>query len=475
MKKVVLSTLLAVASTALVQNYAVAQQAVNTGSQPSGQQQITLPPEQVSAYNAAEGKTDPGQKAAALDAFLTQYPDTPVKKYVLADEMTAYSQVDPAKTLATADKLLQIEPNNLRALTMEVYFRKAAADPLPDAAAKEAGLDVAVPFAEKGLAVAASKPDGMEQAEYDQLKALAVPTFYSTLANDAYGKKDYATAITNFKKELASVPVEQTQTPVPFLVDTLQLAQAYMNSAPPDLVACSFYAARFVAYAPDQFKPAGQQYANYCYKKFHGQDMAEYDSKVVPAAKAGIEPPAGFSLTPAKKPADIAHDVVTSTPDLTTLAQEDREFILANGTKEDADKMFSALKGKTYKITDAVVIAAPSATQLQVAVSDDAQVNKTADVTVNLKALEAPAEPSSKAPAVVAKYKREKKEYDDKLAALTTATAVGSKVSFSGTYDSYVTTPTLMIIMNDGDVELPEAKKPAAHTAPVHKPAAGKR
>ncbi len=49
--------------------------------------------------------------------------------------MLAYSAFDPAKTLDAADRLLQVDPNNLRALTFEVYFRDQAADQATDPAA----------------------------------------------------------------------------------------------------------------------------------------------------------------------------------------------------------------------------------------------------------------------------------------------------------------------------------------------------
>ena len=47
---------------------------------------------------------------------------------MLQQLMLAYSAFDPAKTLDAADRLLQVDPNNLRALTFEVYFRLKSAD-----------------------------------------------------------------------------------------------------------------------------------------------------------------------------------------------------------------------------------------------------------------------------------------------------------------------------------------------------------
>ena len=50
------------------------------------------------------------------------------------------------------------------ALTLETYFRKAAADQMTDAAAKQAALDKAADYAQKGLA--APKPAEMSDADF---------------------------------------------------------------------------------------------------------------------------------------------------------------------------------------------------------------------------------------------------------------------------------------------------------------------
>ena len=76
------------------------------------------------------------------------------------------------------------------------------------------------------------------------------------------------------------------------------------------------------------------------------------------AAQASLDPPADFSVKPAPKPADMAHDLVTSTPeaDLPKLAISDREFVLANGKPDDAAKVWNTMKGKSVTIPDALVI-----------------------------------------------------------------------------------------------------------------------
>src|SRR6202022_3971454 len=208
MKKVVVASLLAFsAATGLVSgsHFAFAQSQVNLGAQASGD--VQLSPAEYKDYNDAISQTDPKAKAAAVEAYLTKYPQSPVKADVLQTLMLTYSALDAAKTLDAADRLLQVDPTNLRALTLEVYFRKTAADQLTDPAAKQTGYDAAASYAQKGIAATATKPKGLSDADFATLKASAIPVFYSAIGTAALNKKDSATAIDAFKKELASVPV----------------------------------------------------------------------------------------------------------------------------------------------------------------------------------------------------------------------------------------------------------------------------
>jgi len=436
MKKVVVASLLAVASVATVARVAVAQTQTNLGS---GAQQagggVTLPPAEYNDYTAAIGQSSPQAQAQALEAYLTKYPQSQVKDDVLQRLMAAYSGFDPAKTLDAADRLLQIDPNNPRALGFETYLRLQGADQIQDPAAKQAALDKAAEFAQKGLA--APKPAAMSQADFDQLKTAATPVFHRAIAAAALGKKDGGTAVTNLKATLTSVPADQTKTPGPLLQDTYSLAQAYYQSTPPDLLSCSWYAARAASFAPEPYKTQMMPLAKYCYKKYHGADDG-FDA-LATQSQASLEPPAnlGDTVKPAPKPADIVKQVIASTPDLATLAVSDKEFILANGTPEDAAKVWDILKGKSVQFPDATVVAV-SDTALQLAVSDDAVQSKTADFTFNL------------------------------TAPLKTPPAVGAKVTVTGTYASFTPQP-IMITMSDGAVV--EPKKAPAKPSPAHHPA----
>jgi hypothetical protein len=452
MKKVVVASLLAFTAAISIATgtpAALAQSQVNLGSQAASDVQMS--PAEYTDYNNAIGQTDPKAKTAALEAYLTKYPQSAVKASVLTQLMQTYSGFDPTKALDAADRLLQLEPDNIGALTIEVYFRKGSADTLTDPAAKQAALDAAAGYAQKGLA--AAKPKNMTDDVFAKAKAGAAPYFYSAIATAALNKKDMPTAIDNFKKELASVPEDQTKVPGALLTDTYLLATAYYQSTPPDLVNCTWYASRAAGLAPEPYKSQMMPLAKYCYKKYHGGDDG-YDT-VLTASQASLNPPATFAIKPAPKPEDIVKQVIASTPDLGTLAVSDKEFILQNGTPDDAAKVWDTVKGKSVQLPDVLVIAVKD-NSVQVAVSDDAVQSKTADFTFNLKA---PDDAGAKQTA--AQIAAAKKEAADKAALLT----VGNKVTLTGTYDSFTPKP-IMIIMSDGDVVLP--KKTPAKPAPVH-------
>ncbi|MDP9038419.1 MAG: hypothetical protein M3O02_03975 [Acidobacteriota bacterium] len=454
MKKVVVASLLACAAFAPAVRSSHAQQPVALGSGGAAAP-CQMPDAEYKPYTDALAQTDPKAKAAAITAYLAAFPQSAcpaTRTDMLVILMATYSQFDAAKTLETADKVLQLDPGNLRALTFQAYLRKQSADALTDPTAKQAALDAAASAAQKGLV--AAKPASMSDADYKTLQNTAFPIFYSSIATAALNKKDTTTAVENFTKELSAVPADQTTKPGPILQDTYFLALAYLQSTPPDYLNCAFYASRFVAYAPEPFKSQIAPTAKFCYKKYHGADEG-YDA-VVTAAQANLTPPAGFkeSVKPAPTPAEQIHGIITSTADLGTLAIADKEMVFQYGSPEDSAKVWETIKGKSVEIPGALVIAS-TPTQLQLAVSDDAKQSKTADFTVNLAAAEEPTTAAAKAAA----------------ARKADAMAVGKTVTVQGTYDSFTSTP-LMITMSNGSVVLGKAApaRPAAH-APAHAPA----
>lgn len=421
MKKVVLASMLAVAT--LVPAVVPA---IPAWAQESQSGQITIKdPAEYNAYTNAIGQSTPAAKAAAIEAFLQQYPNSVVKTQMLEQLVSAYQATgDTAKTLDAAKRLLQVEPSNLRALTFVVYVEKSQAN------GDQAKLDDAATLAKRGLA--ATKPAEMSQADFDKLKSVATPIFYDAIGADDLAKKDYQAEINDITAELKAEQPQQTTTQ-PSLADTYYLGTAYvqLNSKDPnDLKNGIWFLARAAQYLPDPYKTQAEKAAEYWYNKYHG-GMDGFD-QIKQLAHDNVFPPASYNPTPAPpppSPQQLAHNAVTSTPDLKTLALTDKEFILANGDQADAQAVWAVLNGVTAEVPGQVVSA--TADSVQLAVSDDAKNSQKADFTINMK------KPLKEVPAV------------------------GSNQVYIATFSSYTQNPP-MIIMNDGEPKPPA--RPVHHT-----------
>jgi hypothetical protein len=431
MKKSVLASLLALAtivpgSVSLVYGQAAGQPG-----------QITIKdPTEYNDYTNAVGQAQPAAKAAAIEAFLTKYPNSVVKNDLLEVLMASYQQSgDVPKTLATADRVLAVDPGNLRALAVSVYLQETQAKTKTTPADMQPILDKAAQEAQTGLN--ATKPPAMADADFQKLKAATTPIFESAIAQDDVVKKDYAGAVTAYTAELKAYPDPTATQSGQGLNDTYLLGQAYAQSTPPDLKNAAWFFTRAAQFAPDQAKPQIEQAAEYFFKKYHGS-MDGYPA-VQALAKTNLFPPPDYNPTPAPpppSPADLAAQTVQSTPDLKTLSLSDQEFILFNGKPEDAQKVWDVLKGRRVQVPGAVVQA--SADSVQLAVTEDNKASNKADFTINMKT------------------------------PLKTVPTVGATVTFEGTFDSYTPQPP-MITLSDGE---PPAKAGAAKAPVRRRPAA---
>ena len=96
---------------------------------------------------------------------MTKYPNSVVKNDLLEVLMATYQQSgDMAKTLCTADRLLAVDPGNLRALFIEVYSEESQAAGKSSPADAQPIYDKAAAQAQTGLT--ATKPAGMADADY---------------------------------------------------------------------------------------------------------------------------------------------------------------------------------------------------------------------------------------------------------------------------------------------------------------------
>ena len=441
MKKTVFALVMALASISLV-----------SAPMLRAQDSITIKdPAEYNTYTNAIGQTDPKTKAQALEGFLTTYPQSVVKSSVLDTLIDAYYQDlrDADKTLSAATRLLQADPVNMKAILYSVIVKKSQCVKTSDA---QTCNDTAA-LAQKGLSV--SRPAGTSADDWKKMTSGTYPIFHSAIALDyIVSKKDINAGIAEYRTELMLYPPEQTTVyPSAGLWDTLQLAEAYTKATTPDhlVQAVWFYARAWNFAAP--LKAPIEKKMNYYYTKYHG-NLDGLDAVKAQAA-ATLFPPGTFVISAKATPAEIAHKAMVETPDLSKMALVDTEFILANGAKEDTDKLWAVLKDQVTPVPGIVIEA--SATVIKVAVAKDARDAKVADFIVNLKK---PLEEKD-IPKVGFEFK------------------IPPATTLIGIYDSFTAVPakdettdaTAQIVLRDGEIQA-DKKKPAA--AGAHpKPAAG--
>jgi tetratricopeptide (TPR) repeat protein len=420
MNKTLVALVLAVAGTAFGQQSSTP--AATPQGQPAAapQKKEIKDPAEYNAYVGAVQQADPAAKISGLEAFLVQYPNSVMKPDALELLMSSYQKTgNAAKMNDTANRLLQVDPNSVRALALLAYSDRAA-QKWPDARQ----------YAERGLAALPNmaKPDGVSDADFQKQKTELGGLLNSVAGFSALQMKDTAAAQ---KDLLAAVTANPNN-----LEDVYPLALSYLTANPPDTVNGLF----FIARAANLAQGAGQtQITNYgksVYTKYHGSDTGWDD--VMAAAKANPLPPANFTVqkyvppTPAEQAADL---VKSKAPKDMSFAEW--ELVLSKGKPEDADKVWSAIKGVPLQMAAQVITA--EAEKVQLAGSSDDIDAKRVDIMLTM---------DGPIPA-----KLMPKE--------------GSLLDFQGTPTSYTPDPFVMVMEKGALLTKAEPKKTPVHHRPT--------
>jgi hypothetical protein len=237
----------------------------------------------MSAYE----QKDAAQRAAAMEAFAAQYPSSVVHLDALEQAMAGYQQAGSRdKVAALSAEVLQADPDNLRALAIQVFLLRAKATN-DDAQA----LDQLRQTVAHGLKLLANwrRPEGLSDADFAKLK-----TQVSSILNGAAGflalrDKDYAQAQAAYLQAVTADPND--------LQSVYQLALAYLETTPvePDGF---WYLARAIALAGSnanaQVQDQIKKYAVAKYRAYHGSEEG-WSELLAKAAKASAKP-AGFTV-----------------------------------------------------------------------------------------------------------------------------------------------------------------------------------
>jgi hypothetical protein len=289
-------------------------------------QKIIKDPAEYNAYMAALNTTDPGQKAQLMEAFAKQYPESVVRIEALEQAMAAYQQASNAPKVAEiATHILELDPNNVRALAITIYLKRSTLAATTDATQAAAlGQEVRA-GAEKGAAAlkAWPKPEGSTDAEFEALRNQMTSIFYGALGFVDLRASNWAPARESFLK---AVQADGTS-----LQDIYQLSIAELEMKPLDANGF-WYAARAIHFADATKNTAAVdsilKYAKAKYRQYHGSEDGW--AQIVTQAATQTAPPANFtaSVKPAPTACEIAVQAVQEN-DPATLSFNDFEFVLA--------------------------------------------------------------------------------------------------------------------------------------------------
>jgi hypothetical protein len=441
MKKILLTVVLGVAASAVAQSTAAPAQgqpatppAQGQAAAPAGQAAapVIKDPAEYNAYVGAIQQSDANAKISGLEAFITQYPNSVMKNQALEILMGTYQQAGNAKkTMDTATKLVTADTCNVRALALLAYFDRVMAqggDPnatqlLADGKKYgQQGLDCLPKF---------NKPDGTSDGDFQKTKDQMTGIFHAAIGIACLQGKDNACAVTNLKPAVDASPDTQKDFSLVY-----PLALAYLGQTPPDSQNGIWYAARAAAVAPPAAQAQIEKYARSQYIKFHAGDDGW--AELLAAAKANGPQ---VAIKPAPSPADQVHAMVTTKkPEEMNFAEW--QFVFTNGSQEDQDLVWNAIKGKAVQMNGTIISTTP--TEFSIAGSSDDIDAKKADITL---------------------------KFEDKVP-VRLIPKDGASFDFQGEPASYTPNP-FMMVMEKGQLLKAKAAPTTTKKPPVHhKPAA---
>jgi tetratricopeptide (TPR) repeat protein len=356
-------------------------------------------PAEYDAYMAALNTRDAEKRATAMEVFIAWYPASVLRTDAYEQAMAAWHAANqPAKADIIAGKLLQADPDNVRALANRIYGARARA-----IQGDQAAMASMVEAAERGLAALAKwrKPATLADDVFARTRQQLGAVFNGALGDAALQAKDYDKARRRYREAVAAEPDN--------LQDVYQLAVAQLEGTPLDALGF-WYAARSIAIARAAKSEAAaadiDRYVRSRYRIYRGSEQGwnELLARVVAGERA---PPAGFvkSIPHALTPSEAALQVVEE-HDPALLSFADWALVLSHrdvtpANKVAADKVWKVIAdkqqggGTRLKIPVKVIRATPD--NIEAAITDESQAADIADLHIAL------AHPLAPLPAVGAK------------------------------------------------------------------------
>jgi tetratricopeptide (TPR) repeat protein len=341
-------------------------------------------PAEYDAYMVALNTRDAEKRAAAMEVFIAWYPASVLRTDAYEQAMAAWHAANqPAKAEIIAGKLLQADPDNLRALANRIYGARARA-----IQGNPAAMASMVEAAERGLAALAKwrKPGQLADEVFARNKQQLGAVFNGALGDAALQAKDYDKARRHYREAVAAEPDN--------LQDVYQLAVSQLEGTPLDALGF-WYAARSIAIARAAKSEAAaadiDRYVRSRYRIYRGSEQGwnELLARVVAGERA---PPAGFvkSIPHALTPPEAALQVVDE-HDPAQLSFADWALVLSHrdaspANKTAAEKVWKVIADKQQggvtrlKIPVKVIRATPDV--IEAAITDQSQAANTADLRI---------------------------------------------------------------------------------------------
>ena len=330
-------------------------------------------PAEYNAYTNALNAASPQEKIAGFESFVRSFPNSAYKEEALEYMMNAYQQTgNIPKTVETAKSILQVNPNNVRALALLAYIARASAEAGQNA---QQNVADARTYGEQGLKALNSMtcPEGASPADMQKLKTQTSIIFNGAIGFAAIQNKQYPDAA-----KYLGAAVELEPPTADSLRDVYPLSLALLEQNPVN-PAGLWYIARAAALSKGNAQIT--KYGRSKYIKYHGGDDG-WDQLLSEAAAATSNvPPQNFAVAPAPSPAEQAAKLA-ATVDPKKMDFGQWELVLSAGDPATQEKVWSQIKGT--EVPFAAIVIESSKTKLSLAATADAIEAKKADVTVTM-------------------------------------------------------------------------------------------
>ena len=340
-------------------------------------------PAEYDSYMAAIGTKDPVRRATALDVFIRWYPNSVLKLEAYEQLVAAWQAAgQPAKADEISAKLLQIDPDNVRALANRVFVGRSKVTQ-----GEKAAMAPMIEAAERGLVALTKwqKPVLLTDEAFARTKEQMAAVFNGALGYAALLAKDYEKARRHYRVAVAAEPDN--------FQDVYQLAVSQLEGTPLDALGF-WYGARSIAMARAAKSDAAaadiERYVRSRYRVYRGSEEGFAE---IAARAAGNEraPPANFvkSIPRALSPAEAAL-VVVEEHDPSSLSFADWALVLSQrdaspANKAAAEKVWLAIterQGENTRLKIQVKVISATPEIIEAAMTDAAQAADIADLHV---------------------------------------------------------------------------------------------